>query len=132
MSEVLCRRQNLQLRQSRAATLFHHKVVEYQPSTRASRTSNRGEPRQARLEYLDLYLIHASFTFQPEEEQDPRDQYDGVYDNVRFEFLQKVSRSQYLLIRPNNRHQLVPAFARNQVLPAQGPQLHMSSPELMR
>jgi len=35
-----------------------------------------------RLEYLDLYLIHTPFAFQPGEEQDPRDQSGGVlYDN---------------------------------------------------
>ena len=35
-----------------------------------------------RLEYLDLYLIHTPFAFQPGDEQDPRDQ-DGnvVYDD---------------------------------------------------
>ena len=35
-----------------------------------------------RLEYLDLYLIHTPFAFQPGEEQDPRDQSGGViYDD---------------------------------------------------
>src|SRR5262247_792783 len=34
------------------------------------------------LEYLDLYLIHTPFAFQPGDEQDPRDQNDNVlYDN---------------------------------------------------
>ena len=35
-----------------------------------------------RLKYLDLYLIHTPFAFQPGDEQDPRDQ-DGkvIYDN---------------------------------------------------
>src|ERR1700677_3380641 len=34
------------------------------------------------LEYLDLYLIHTPFAFQPGDEQDPRDQSGGVvYDN---------------------------------------------------
>ena len=35
-----------------------------------------------RLEYLDLYLIHTPFAFQPGDEQDPRDQNGNViYDN---------------------------------------------------
>jgi alcohol dehydrogenase (NADP+) len=35
-----------------------------------------------RLKYLDLYLIHTPFAFQPGEEQDPRDQNGNVlYDN---------------------------------------------------
>src|ERR1700684_2213405 len=35
-----------------------------------------------RLEYLDLYLIHTPFAFQPGNEQDPRDQNGNViYDN---------------------------------------------------
>jgi len=34
------------------------------------------------LQYLDLYLIHTPFAFQPGDEQDPRDQNGGVlYDN---------------------------------------------------
>src|SRR5207244_3173682 len=35
-----------------------------------------------RLRYLDLYLIHTPFAFQPGDEQDPRDQNGNViYDN---------------------------------------------------
>jgi alcohol dehydrogenase (NADP+) len=35
-----------------------------------------------RLEYLDLYLIHTPYAFQPGDEQDPRDQNGNVlYDN---------------------------------------------------
>src|SRR5271163_2826751 len=37
--------------------------------------------QRLRLEYLDLYLIHTPFAFQPGEEQDPRDQNGNVvYD----------------------------------------------------
>jgi alcohol dehydrogenase (NADP+) len=36
-----------------------------------------------RLEYLDLYLIHTPYAFQPGDEQDPRDQNGNViYDNA--------------------------------------------------
>src|SRR5579863_6454836 len=38
--------------------------------------------KRLRLQYLDLYLIHTPFAFQPGDEQDPRDQNGGVlYDN---------------------------------------------------
>ena len=41
-----------------------------------------GSLERLRIEYLDLYLIHTPFAFQPGDEQDPRDQ-DGnvVYDD---------------------------------------------------
>jgi alcohol dehydrogenase (NADP+) len=49
--------------------------------------SNRVEPAfkasldRLRIEYLDLYLIHTPFAFQPGDEQDPRDQNGNVlYD----------------------------------------------------
>ena len=38
--------------------------------------------QRLRLEYLDLYLIHTPYAFQPGDEQDPRDQNGNVlYDN---------------------------------------------------
>jgi aldehyde reductase len=41
-----------------------------------------GSLDRLRLEYLDLYLIHTPFAFQPGDEQDPRDQNGNViYDN---------------------------------------------------
>jgi len=40
-----------------------------------------GSLKRLRLDYLDLYLIHTPFAFQPGEEQDPRDQNGNViYD----------------------------------------------------
>ena len=41
-----------------------------------------GSLDRLRLDYLDLYLIHTPFAFQPGDEQDPRDQNgDVIYDN---------------------------------------------------
>jgi alcohol dehydrogenase (NADP+) len=41
-----------------------------------------GSLKRLRLNYLDLYLIHTPFAFQPGDEQDPRDQNGNViYDN---------------------------------------------------
>jgi diketogulonate reductase-like aldo/keto reductase len=41
-----------------------------------------GSLRRLQLNYLDLYLIHTPFAFQPGDEQDPRDQNGNViYDN---------------------------------------------------
>jgi aldehyde reductase len=42
-----------------------------------------GSLKRLRLDYLDLYLIHTPFAFQPGEEQDPRDQNGNViYDRT--------------------------------------------------
>jgi alcohol dehydrogenase (NADP+) len=53
----------------------NHRPERVQPAFEASLD-------RLRLNYLDLYLIHTPFAFQPGEEQDPRDQ-DGnvIYDN---------------------------------------------------
>jgi alcohol dehydrogenase (NADP+) len=53
----------------------NHRPERVQPAFDASLDS-------LRLEYLDLYLIHTPFAFQPGDEQDPRDQNGNViYDN---------------------------------------------------
>src|ERR1700744_4070850 len=41
-----------------------------------------GSLKRLRIDYLDLYLIHTPFAFQPGDEQDPRDENGNViYDN---------------------------------------------------
>src|SRR3974390_2318938 len=52
----------------------NHRPERVEPAFEASRD-------RLRLDYLDLYLIHTPFAFQPGDEQDPRDQ-DGnvLYD----------------------------------------------------
>jgi len=41
-----------------------------------------GSLKRLRIDYLDLYLVHTPFAFQPGEEQDPRDQNgDVIYDS---------------------------------------------------
>jgi len=52
----------------------NHRPDRVEPAFEASRD-------RLRLEYLDLYLIHTPYAFQPGEEQDPRDQNGNVlYD----------------------------------------------------
>lgn len=53
----------------------NHRPERVEPAFEASRD-------RLGLEYLDLYLIHTPFAFQPGDEQDPRDQNGNViYDN---------------------------------------------------
>ncbi|MBZ5658130.1 MAG: aldo/keto reductase [Acidobacteriia bacterium] len=53
----------------------NHRPERVQPAFEASLD-------RLRLEYLDLYLIHTPYAFQPGDEQDPRDQNGNVlYDN---------------------------------------------------
>ena len=53
----------------------NHRPARVEPAFEASL-------ERLRLNYLDLYLIHTPFAFQPGEEQDPRDQYGNVlYDH---------------------------------------------------
>ena len=52
----------------------NHRPERVEPAFEASRD-------RLRLKYLDLYLIHTPFAFQPGDDQDPRDQNGGVlYD----------------------------------------------------
>src|SRR5271163_3219695 len=54
---------------------FNHRPNRVEPAFEASLD-------RLRLKYLDLYLIHTPYAFQPGEEQDPRDQNGNVlYDN---------------------------------------------------
>jgi alcohol dehydrogenase (NADP+) len=53
----------------------NHRPERVEPAFEASR-------KKLRLEYLDLYLMHTPFAFQPGEEQDPRDEHGHVaYDH---------------------------------------------------
>ena len=53
----------------------NHRPARVEPAFEASL-------KRLRLDYLDLYLIHTPFAFQPGDEQDPRDQNGNViYDN---------------------------------------------------
>jgi alcohol dehydrogenase (NADP+) len=53
----------------------NHRPERVQPAFEASR-------ERLRLDYLDLYLIHTPFAFQPGDEQDPRNANgDVIYDN---------------------------------------------------
>jgi alcohol dehydrogenase (NADP+) len=53
----------------------NHRPERVQPAFEASR-------KRLRLDYVDLYLMHTPFAFQPGDNQDPRDQNSNViYDN---------------------------------------------------
>lgn len=52
----------------------HHRPARVEPAFEASR-------RRLRLDYVDCYLIHTPFAFQPGDEQDPRDEHGQIiYD----------------------------------------------------
>jgi aldehyde reductase len=56
--------------------------VEFQSSAERVEPAFNASLDRLRLEYLNLYLIHTPFAFQPGDERDPRDQNgDVVYDN---------------------------------------------------
>ena len=62
--------------------LRHHQAVEHQSSSRAGQ-SRPSTPvcRRLQIDYVDCYLIHTPFAFQPGDEQDPRDEHGQViYD----------------------------------------------------
>jgi diketogulonate reductase-like aldo/keto reductase len=55
--------------------------VELQSSAGACQTGFRGSLEKLAADYLDLYLIHTPFAFQPGDEQDPRyENGDVIYD----------------------------------------------------
>src|ERR1700732_4474763 len=53
----------------------HHRPERVKPAFEASL-------KRLQLDYLDLYIIHTPFAFQPGDEQDPRDESGkGIYDD---------------------------------------------------
>jgi aldehyde reductase len=86
-----------------------------------------GSLDRLRLEYLDLYLIHTPFAFQPGEEQDPRDQSGGViYDDGvtlldtwrAMENLVDLGRCRAIGLSDINLNQLLPIYEAARIKPA--------------
>jgi len=86
-----------------------------------------GSLDRLRLEYLDLYLIHTPFAFQPGEEQDPRDQSGGViYDDGvtlldtwrAMENLVDLGRCRAIGLSDINLNRLLPIYEAARIKPA--------------
>jgi alcohol dehydrogenase (NADP+) len=80
-----------------------------------------------RLEYLDLYLIHTPYAFQPGDEQDPRDQSGNVlYDNGitlldtwrAMEDLVDGGRCRAIGLSDVSLHELLPIYESARIKPA--------------
>jgi alcohol dehydrogenase (NADP+) len=80
-----------------------------------------------RLEYLDLYLIHTPYAFQPGDEQDPRDQSGNVlYDNGitlldtwrAMEGLVDGGRCRAIGLSDVSLHELLPIYESARIKPA--------------
>ena len=60
----------------------YHQAMEHQSSSRAVKPAFDASRRRLRLDYVDCYLIHTPFAFQPGDEQEPRDEHGRViYDS---------------------------------------------------
>ena len=98
----------------------NHRPERVEPAFEASRD-------RLRLEYLDLYLMHTPYAFQPGDEQDPRDQNGNVlYDNGvtlldtwrAMESLVDHGRCRAIGLSDISLHELLPIYESARIKPA--------------